>query len=109
MNAITQHRYFAGANADVASLAAAEGCDECVDFLLIWTLAAGIHARAGGVTDPEYNLLRPRRVVYQHRGRIKGIKIPTVVEGSIDEIDRRARWANLGVPRNDNTTAFDRS
>src|SRR6202171_3988880 len=96
-------------NARVALLAAGEGCDECVDFLLIRTLAAGVDARTGGVTDPEYYLVRPRRVVDQHRGRIKGIEIPTLVEGPIDQIDGRARRAHLGVARNDNATAFDRA
>ena len=65
----------------VALLAAGEGCDECVDFLLIRALAAGVDTRTGGITDPQYNLVRPWRVVDQHRGRIKGIEIPTLVEG----------------------------
>src|SRR5258708_6618488 len=90
-------------------LAAGEGCDECVDFLLIRTLAAGVDTRTGGVTDPQYNLVRPRRVVDQHRGRIKGIEIPTLVEGPIYQIDGRARRAHLGVARNDDATAFDRA
>src|SRR5882724_6526213 len=90
-------------------LAADEGCDECVDFLLIRPLAAGVDARTGGVTDPQYNLVRSRRVVDQHRGRIEGIEIPTLVEGPIDQIDGRARRAHLGVARNDNATAFDRA
>src|SRR6202045_945283 len=96
-------------NARVVLLAADEGCDECVDFLLIRTLAAGVDARTGGVTDPQYNLVRPRRVVDQHRSRIKGIEIPTLVEGPIDQVDGRARRAYLGVARNDNATAFDRA
>jgi hypothetical protein len=70
-------------------LAAGEGCDECIDFLLIRSLAAGIDARTGGVTDPQHNLVRPWRVVDQHRGRIKGVEIPTLVEGPIDQIDGR--------------------
>src|SRR5258705_10870280 len=96
-------------NSRVALLAAGEGCDECVDFLLIRTLAAGVDARTGGVTDPQYNLVRPRRIVHQHRGRIKGIEIPTLVEGPVDQIDGRARRAHLGVARNDNATALDRA
>jgi hypothetical protein len=71
-------------NARVALLLAGEGRDERVHFLLIRTLAAGVDARTGGVTDPQYDLVRPRRVVDQHRGRIKGIEIPTLVEGPID-------------------------
>src|SRR6266700_2068423 len=93
----------------VAPLDAGEGCDECVDFLLVRTLAAGVDARTGGVPNPQYNLVRPRRVVDQHRGGIKGIEIPTLIDGPIDQIDGRARWAHLGVARNDNTTAFDRA
>src|SRR5260370_6405533 len=96
-------------NARVVLLAAGEGCDECVDFLLIGTLAAGIAARTGGVTDREYNLGRPRGVVDQHGGRIKGIESPSLVEGPIDQSDGRARRAHLGVARNDNATAFDRA
>src|SRR5438309_4438197 len=88
---------------------AGEGCDECVHFLLIRTLAASVDARTGGVTDPQYNLVRPRRVVDQHRGRIKGIEIPTLVEGPIDQIDGRAWRTHLGVARNDNATALDRA
>jgi hypothetical protein len=85
-------------NAKVVLLAAGEGCDECVDFLLIRPLAAGVDARAGGVTDPQYNLVRPRRIVDQHRGRIKGIEIPTLVEWPIDQIDGRARGPTLAWP-----------
>jgi hypothetical protein len=70
-------------------LAAGEGCDEYVDFLLIRSLAAGVDARTGGVTDPQHDLVRPRRIVDQHRGRIEGIDIPTLVEGTIDQIDGR--------------------
>ena len=77
--------------ARVVLLAAGEGCDECVDFLLIRTLAAGVDARTSGVPDPQYNLVRPRRVVDQHRDRIKGIEIPTLVERPIDQVDGRAR------------------
>ena len=66
-----------------------EGCDEGIDLLLIRTLAAGVDARTGGVTDPQHDLVRPRRIVDQHRGRIKGIDIPTLVEGPIDQIDGR--------------------
>src|SRR5258707_4789441 len=80
-------------SARVALLAAGEGCDECVDFLLIRTLAAGVDARTGGVTDPQYNLLRPRRTVDQHRGRIKRVEIPTLVERPIDHMDGLARRA----------------
>src|SRR6516225_1485119 len=98
-----------GANARVVLLTADEGCDECVDFLLIRTLAAGVDARAGGVTDPQYNLLGPRRVVDQHRGRIKGIEIPPFVERSIDQVDGSARRAHFRVTRNDNATTFDRA
>jgi hypothetical protein len=70
-------------NARVALLAAGEGCNKCVDFLLIRSLAAGVDARTGGVTDPQYNLVWPRRIVDQHRGRIEGIEIPTLVESKI--------------------------
>jgi hypothetical protein len=69
-------------NAGVALLAAGEGRDECVDLLLIRTLAAGVDARTSGVTDPQYDLVRPRRVVDQHRGRIKGIEIPSNAVGT---------------------------
>jgi len=44
----------------------------------------------------------------QHRGRIEGIEIPTLVERSIDEIHGRARRAYLGVAWNDDATASDR-
>jgi hypothetical protein len=80
-----------------------KGCDECVDFLQIRTLAAGVDARTGGVTDPQYNLVRPRRVVDQHRGRIKGIEIPTLVEGrmyhrsAMFEVASDANQRRLGV------------
>jgi hypothetical protein len=75
------------ANARVASLATGEGCDEGIDLLLVRTLAASVDARTGGVTDPQYNLVRSRRVVDQHQGRIKGIKIPTLVKGPISKAD----------------------
>src|SRR4029079_9409882 len=87
--------------------AAGEGCDEGVDLLLIRTLATGVDARTGGVTDPQYNLVRPRRVVDQNRSRVEGIEIPTLVEGPIYQIDGRARRTHLGVARNDNATPFD--
>ena len=51
----------------------------------------------------------PRRVMDQHRGRIKGIEIPTLVEGPVDEIHDRARRAHLGMAWNDNATTFDRA
>src|SRR5258705_12947872 len=70
---------------------------------------SGRCARTGGVTDPQYNLVRPRRVVDQHRSRIEGIEIPTLVEGPIYQIDGRARRTHLGVARNDNATSFDRA
>src|SRR6202035_1082360 len=89
--------------------AAGKRCDERVAFLLSRTLAAGVDARAGGVTDPQYDFVRPRRVVDQHRGRIEGIQIPTLVQRPIDQIDGRAWRAHLGVARNDNATAFDRA
>src|SRR6516164_8790557 len=86
-----------------------ERSDECIDLILIWTLASGIAARTCGVADPKHNLVRSRRVMDQHRGRIKGIEIPTLVEGPIDEINGRSRRAHLGVAWNDNATASDRA
>src|SRR5215475_16075626 len=86
-----------------------ERCDECIDLLLIRTLAPGIDARTGCVADPQHNLMWPRRVMDQHRGRIEGIEIPTLVEGPVDEIYRRAWWAHLGMTWNNDATAFDRA
>src|SRR4029453_18274500 len=93
----------------VDPLAVGEGCDECIDLLLIRTLAPGVDARTCGVADPQHNLLWSRRVMDQHRGRIEGIEIPTVVEGPIDQIHGRARRAHLGVAWNDYATASDRA
>src|SRR5262249_42309582 len=62
-------------------LAVGEGCDECIDLLLIRTLAPGVDARTCGVADPQHNLLRSLRVMDQHRGRIEGIEIPTSSRG----------------------------
>src|SRR5215470_17203112 len=89
------------------SLAAGEGGDECIDLLLIRTLASGVEARTRGVADPQHNLVRSRRVMDQHRRRIEGIEIPTLVEGPIDEIHARAGRAYLGVAWNDDATALD--
>src|ERR1051326_5158825 len=91
------------------ALALGERCDEGIDLLLIRTLAPCVDARTCGVTDPQHDLLRSRRVMDQHRGRIEGIEIPTLVEGPIDQIDGRARRAHLGVAWNDDATAFDRA
>jgi hypothetical protein len=41
-----------------------------VDFLLILSLAAGVDARTGGVTDPQYNLVRPRQFRAERNGRV---------------------------------------
>jgi hypothetical protein len=68
-----------------------------------------VDARTCGVADPQNYLVWSRRVMDQHRGRIEGIEIPTLVEGPVDEIHARARRANLGVAWNDNATAFDRA
>ena len=62
-------------------LALGEGCDECIDLLLIWTLAPGVGARACCVADPQHDLVWWRRVMDQHRSRIECIEIPTFVEG----------------------------
>src|SRR5215475_5954860 len=90
-------------------LAVCEGCDECIDLLLIRALASGVDARPCGVADPQHYLVWSRRVMDQHRGRIEGIEIPTLVEGPVDEIHDRARRAHLGMAWNDNATAFDRA
>src|SRR5262249_57907 len=73
------------------------------------TLASGIDARTCGVADPQHYLVWSRRVMDQHRGRVEGIEIPTLVEGSVDEIHDRTRRAHLGGAWNDNATAFDRA
>src|SRR6202008_2994838 len=88
---------------------AGEGCDKCIDLLLIRTLASGVDARTRGVADPKHNFMWSRRVMDQHRGRIEGIEIPTLVEGPIDEIHGRARRAHLGVAWNNDAAAFDRA
>ena len=62
-----------------------ERCDEFIDLLLIRTFAPGVDARTGCVADPQHNLVWSRRVMDQHRCRIEGIEIPTLVEGSIDD------------------------
>src|SRR5215471_8276569 len=90
-------------------LAVGEGCDESIDLPLIRTLAPGVDARTCGVANPQHNLLWSRRVMDQHRCRIKGIEIPTLIDGPIDQIHGRARRADLGVARNDYATAFDRA
>jgi hypothetical protein len=93
----------------VDPLALGEGIDECVDLLLIRTLASGVDARTCCVTDPQDNFVWSRRVMDQHRGRIEGIEIPTLVEGPIDEIHGRAWRADLGVAWNDDAAAFYRA
>src|SRR5689334_5607176 len=86
-----------------------EGGDESVDLLLIRPLGSGVDARSRGVADPEHDLVRSRRVVDQHRRRIEGVEIPTLVERAIDEIHTRAGRTDLGVTGNDDTAALDRS
>jgi hypothetical protein len=75
--AVTGSRAFAGDDeGGCRFLAVGEGCDECIDLLLIRTLAPGVDARTCRVADPEHDLLGSRRVMDQHRGRIEGIEIP---------------------------------
>src|SRR5947209_14040753 len=93
----------------VAPLATGEGCNECIHFLLIWSLAPGVDARTCSVADPQHDLVWSRRIMDQHRGRIEGIEIPTLVEGSIEKINWRTRRTHLGMARNDNAPAFNRA
>src|ERR1700694_4623955 len=86
-----------------------EGCAQSIVRLLIRPLAPGVDARTCRITDPQHNFVWSRRVMDQHRGRIEGIEIPTLVEGPIDEIHGRAWRAHLGVAWNYDTTAFDRA
>src|SRR5262245_66510130 len=85
-------------------LAVCEGCDECIDLLLIRTLASGVNARTCGVADPQHYLVWSRRVMDQHRGRIEGIEIQDLVEGPVDEIHDHARRAHLRGDRNTHAT-----
>src|SRR5581483_12443654 len=98
-----------GASPAARRLSALERGDQGIDLLLVRSLAAGIDARAGGIADPQHDLLRPRRIVDQHGRGVERIEVPALVERAVEQVDAGAGRADLGVAGNDDAAALERA
>src|SRR5262245_13322095 len=81
--------------------------DQRIDLLLIWPLAPSIDTRSQGIDNAQNDFVGSRRVMNQGRRGIERIKVPALVEGTIEQVNDRAWRPDLGVAGNEDPAALD--